>query len=270
MPYRDTRFSVINKKSRIWAFGSIHSDYKRLKVLHSVIFDAISPMDYFIYMGNIIGMNEGAKETFAEILEFKQKIKEKYPEITDKNFIFLRGLQEEMWQKTLYIHLSDKDDKVFNYIVDKGVDGTLKSYGFSHEEGYDIIEKGAVATSAWTEKIREEFYKDSGYKEIFSNLKHAVYTEDKSILFVSAGIDHKKTLEQNKDEFWWGGRNFIQEKSYQDFNVVVRGFAPDHSSGIYQDEYYITATSKPNRTKQESLYVLFFNENNILEKGIEV
>ncbi len=266
----DNRFAIISPKHRIWAFSSIHSNYKKLKVLHNIIYNAIQSGDYFVYMGNIIGINDNAIETFTEILDFKQKVQSKFPDITDDNFIFLRGIQEEIWQKMLSIHLSDKDDKVFNYINEKGVDGTLRSYGFNPDEGYSIIEKGAVATANWTSEIREKFYNTIGYNEIFLRLKHAAYTQDKALLFVNSGINHKKTLEQHKDEFWWWGSKFIEENSYQDFNVVIRGFSAQHNSGIYQDEYYITATSKASKNKNESIYLLFFNENYVLDKGIEV
>ncbi len=270
MPYSSKRFSVIKPKSRIWAFSSIHSDFKRLEVLHNVIAGAVRSGDYFVYMGNIIGINEGAIETFAEILNFKNKIQSAFPEIGDDNFIFLRGIQEEMWQKALYIHLSDKDDKVFNFLVDKGVEGTLKSFGFSADEGFDIIEKGVVAAATWTGKIRDTFYKSPGYKEIFLNLKHAAYVEDKTILFVNSGINHNKPLEQHKDEFWWWGNKFIQEKPFQDYSLVVRGYSPEHNSGIIQDEHYITANNKGFKDKKESLYALFFNENYVLDKAVEV
>ena len=67
-------------------------------------------------------------------------------------------------------------------------------------------------------------------------LRRAAYTEDRSVLFVNAGIDPSRPLEAQKDSFWWSGGSFAAiTKPYGTFRRVVRGFDPSHAGYAVTD-----------------------------------
>ena len=49
------------------------------------------------------------------------------------------------------------------------------------------------------------------------------------MLFVHAGIDIHKPLNDQGDNFWWSSRDFNAiETPYEPFRKIVRGFDPNH------------------------------------------
>ena len=258
----DTRFACLDDNRRVWAIASVFGKYDRLKIIHEVIASDLKDDDYIVYMGNMVGVGSKSAEVLDEIKKFKESL-------PDNTFFYLRGAQEEMWQKLLQLHLAHKPEKVYQYLLQNGVKSILESYGISPDEGEKIVEKGTVAISHWTETIRDKFYETSAYEGIFQKLKHAAYREDKRLLFVNAGVDHKLPLEKHKDEFWWADANsFSAEKPFNDFSMVVRAYAKGMKAGIYKDDYYLTLGSGEAPTAH--IYAALFSENGVLNKAAEV
>ncbi len=49
------------------------------------------------------------------------------------------------------------------------------------------------------------------------------------LLFVNAGVDFSRTLEEQGDCFWWGHAHFKSMRfPYNPYQKVFRGFDPDH------------------------------------------
>ncbi len=49
------------------------------------------------------------------------------------------------------------------------------------------------------------------------------------MLFVHAGLNDKKPLEEQGDHLWWAGEKFQQiENAYEPFRKVIRGYDPEH------------------------------------------
>ena len=60
---------------------------------------------------------------------------------------------------------------------------------------------------------------------MFVALRRAAYTAGNELLFVAAGIDPNRPLQQQGDVFWWGSGYFSGMTSYEGFRRVVRGFS---------------------------------------------
>ena len=99
------KFYELNNSNRIWAIGSIHGNLYGLKKIHNHIFDSFNENDSIVYLGNVIGVGDNSAEVIDEIMNFRVSLMAKY-EIDFKNFVFLRGAQEEMWLKLLELQIS--------------------------------------------------------------------------------------------------------------------------------------------------------------------
>lgn len=227
----DSRFSYLGTPKRIWAISAIHGQIEQLTTLHNEIFPHIQPGDRLVYTGNYIGYGDHSRDVIDEILTFRRAVLSR-PFMIPSDFTFLRGSQEEMWQKLLQLQFSPDPMNTLLWMLGNGVSKTLQSYGITPHDGITACQQGMRGISDWTNFIREKFSKAPGHNMFTSQLVRAAYTDTQSdtpILFVNAGIDYKKPLEEQKDSFWWHNAKFdIMTQSYRPFTHVIRGYDPKH------------------------------------------
>ena len=143
--------------------------------------------------------------------------------------MFLRGAQEEMWQKLLQLQFATAPVDVLSWLLQQGVEPTLRAYGGSVEEGNVAARDGPVALTRWTSGLREAMNHTPGHAALMSSLRHAALTDDGNLLFVSAGLDPDRPLDAQGDAFWWGDHGFDSIAGpYDGFRMVVRGFIRSH------------------------------------------
>lgn len=227
----DSRFLSIGTPKRIWAISAIHGEAARLMDLHDSLLDYIEPGDRIIYHGNYIGYGPQPCETIDELLTFRRLVLS-IPGMKAEDIIYLRGGQEEMWQKLMQLQFAPNPSDVLLWMLGKGMSNTLASYGISPHEGIIAAQEGVMSLTRWTGRVRDAVRARPGH-DIFSTvLRRAAFTPVETgcpLLFVHAGINPDHTLENQGDSFWWCKRDFNTiYMPYEPFQKVIRGFDPDH------------------------------------------
>ena len=219
-----THFVEITNPKKIWAIGSIHSRLDAFNSIKDYLLDKFEKDDYLVFLGNIIGLGDGSKQTLASVIDLRNKLMAKF-NIEPKKIIFLRGAQEEMLLKLLQLQTAPNPRDIIKWMFEHGVDKTINSYGFDKNEIIDISNQGTLSISKWTSKLNNLISLEPGHKEYFANLKHAAFSESKKILFLNRGVDISRPLSAQNDCFWWGYQNFSDiSKPYNSFIRIVRGY----------------------------------------------
>src|SRR5690606_37790686 len=110
--------------SRIWAVAAIHGEAARLVRLHESLWPRLRAGDRLVYLGNYLGRGPDIPGTVAELLAFRCAVLAK-PGGFACDVVFLRGAQEEMWQKLLQLQFASAPREVFSWMLQHGVAETL-------------------------------------------------------------------------------------------------------------------------------------------------
>ncbi len=213
---------------RTWAVASVHGEAARLRDLHGKLSGRIRTGENLVYLGNILGRGDQVGDTVEELLSFRRALLARRGDEL-RSIVYLRGSQEEMWQKLLQIQFAADPREVMQWVLNRGVGATLAAYGGSADEGMAAAKKGAVALTEWTLGLREAVRARDGHNALMSALRHAARAEDGALLFVHAGIDTEHPLSQQTDNFWWGAGGFEEIAApYDGFRKLVRGFDWHH------------------------------------------
>lgn len=216
---------------RIWAVSAIHGETDRLTALHDAILERIRPGDRIVYHGNYTGYNQQAVACMDELLTFRRLVLS-MPGMMCKDMVYLRGAQEEMWQKLLQLQFAPDPTGVLLWMLGNGISDTLYSYGLSPHDGIEACQTGIMGLSRWTTKIREAIRRHPGHEIFGTQLLRAAHTNSDApcpMLFVHSGIDASKSLDEQGDQFWWAGQKFSEiQIAYDPYKKVIRGYDPDH------------------------------------------
>ncbi len=227
---------TLRRPRRIWAVGAVHGEVDRLSQLHATLAPRLAYGDRIVYLGNYLGVGPSIRETVAELLRFRRLFLSIPPYVDKTDFVLLRGAQEEMWQKLLQLQFSNRPAEDLAWMMDRGVAATLNSYAGKVEDGFANAESGAIALTAWTNRLRDAVRAASGHDAMMNDLKRAAISRAGGILFVNAGIDIEMPLSKQTDSFWWAGRSFSMiGEPYEGFRRIVRGYDPDHGGVVETD-----------------------------------
>ncbi len=228
MEAKRQKFAILRASRRVWAIGSIHGDSRRIEALHHALGARLQFGDRLVYLGNIIGWGDDVRGTLDELLLFRREFLAQPFSIVE-DIAYLRGSQEEMWQKLLQLQFAADPRAVMEWMLGQGVGATLAAYGVPPEEGLRKARSGPMHITRWTGELRQAMRAVPGHAELLGAVRRAAYTDDGALLFVNAGIDPSRPLEAQKDSFWWGyGRFSAMTETFGGFRCVVRGFAPEH------------------------------------------
>ena len=222
------RFATLRKASRVWAISAVHGDVQRLRALHVQLKQAIKPGDRLVYLGNYLGWGQAVRETIDELLAFRCAFLAR-PQARACDIAYLRGAQEEMWQKLLQLQFAPNPPEVLGWMLDQGLKGTLSAYGGRPDDGFAASRDGAVAIARWTNRLRTAMHALPGHDALMSSLRRAAFTDDHTLLFVHAGLDPDQPLDRQGDVLWWGGGFGRIKAPYEPFRLVVRGFDRTHA-----------------------------------------
>jgi hypothetical protein len=226
-----TKFIDLGRPNRIWAIPAIHSDANSLIELHDLLLEHFIPGDRILYLGNYIGYGRQTCETIDELLTFRRLILS-IQGVHANDLIFLRGRQEEMLNKLLQLQFAPDPENVLLWMLGNGLASTLQAYGLNQHTAFHAAKEGVMGLTKWTKQVRETIRSHKGHEIFFNHLKQAAYTSEQ-LLFVHAGLDSKRELADQGDNFWWGNDNFKQiQTAYKPFEKVIRGFDPEHK-GMY-------------------------------------
>ena len=227
----DSKFLSLGKPKRIWAVSAIHAEVQSLMGLHDQLFEYIQPGDRIIYHGNYLGYGNAPLETIDELLTFRRLVLS-LPGMKAEDIVYLRGGQEEMWQKLTQLQFAPNPTDILLWMLGKGLSSTLNAYGICPHDGIVAANEGVMSLTRWTSKIREAVRAQPGHEVFGTVLRRAAFTPVESgnpLLFVHAGINPERTLNDQGDSFWWTRKDFNTiELPYEPFQKVIRGFDPKH------------------------------------------
>lgn len=220
----DEIFATLGAARRVWAVGALHAEIDKLKRVHRELERRFARGDRLVYLGNMIGLGPAAIETIDELLRLRRVLLAR-PGMEPRDFAYLRGAQEEMWQKLLQLHYAVGPQEVFDWMLRQGVEPTLRAYGGHPDQARATLRQGAQAIARWTAGLREAIRAHPGHEDFYAAIRRAAIAGDRSLLFVNAGLDPARPLDSQGDAFWWGGAGFGELAGpYESFRHVVRGF----------------------------------------------
>lgn len=241
------KFARLGRPRRVWAIGAVHGAVNRLAALHDHVAAHFGPGDRLVYLGNLIGHSDQLRVLVDEVLSMRRALISR-PGVLAQDVVFLRGAQEEMWQKMLQLQFAPNPQDVLRWMLSQGVDATLRAYGGRAEEGMAAAREGAVRLTRWTNGLRESMRAAPGHIALYTALRRAAYTEgdgdgNGGALFVSAGFDPARPLAAQGDAFWWSGPAFaaITEPTHG-FHRLIRGYDPQ-GGGLKLDSVAVTLDS---------------------------
>ncbi len=227
----DSHFTNLDSPDRIWAVPAIHGNIEKLTTIHDAIFEHIKPRDRLVYLGNYTGYGDHSAECVDEILTFRRLVLSQ-PGMICSDIVYLRGSQEEMWQKLLQLPFAPDPTNVLLWMLGNGLSNTLHSYGLCPHDGIEACRSGTMQLTKWTAGLRDAIRKHPGHDIFGTRLMRAAHTAtDQSypMLFVHAGLNDKKPLKEQGDHLWWAGDQFQKIKTaYEPFQKVIRGYDPEH------------------------------------------
>lgn len=239
---QNNRFVSLGAPRRVWAISAIHGELERLYALHDALLDRLRPGDRIVYLGNYTGHGKQARETIDEILTFRRLVLAQ-PGMMPSDIIYLRGYQEQLWHRLNTIQFTQLPGEVLCELLDSGLASTLESYGISAYDGMRSCKEGVLFLTRWTHKIRETVRKCDGHEQFMTSHKRAAFTKEKErfpLLFVNAGVDPRRRLEDQGDILWESGQDFSAiTQAYAPYEKVIRGYDPLHK-GIHLN--CVTAT----------------------------
>jgi hypothetical protein len=238
------RFADLASPRRLWVVGSVSGASDRLAALHDHLGPLISPGDRLIYLGNYMGTTPDGRDAVDEILAFRRALLAK-PGMIVSDIIYLRGVEEQIWQKLLQLHLAPNPSEVLNWMLRQGIGATLAAYGTSADDGLLAVKFGTMAVAKWTNALRKSMRAFPGHDNLMTALRRAAYTSTAPetpgpLLFVPTGVDPSRPLAAQGDSFWWGGPCFNGlSAAYGSFEKVVRGHDPAHQ-GFAETPFSLT------------------------------
>lgn len=250
----DCRFASLGSPERIFAIPSIHGNLQKLHALHESIFNQFRAGDRLVYLGNYTGYGDYSKQTVDSILTFRRCLLS-IPGVMPSDIVYLRGTQEEMWQKLMQLQFAPNPSVILEWMLDKGLAQTMESYGLNIYEAQRVAREGVIRLSRWTDHARQTVYACAGHDVFSTQYKRAAFTDCtytqsntcSPLLFVNAGIDATRSLEDQGDCFWWGHAHFKSMKfAYNPYQRVFRGFDPENG-GLFENNVHATLDNNSGR-----------------------
>lgn len=234
---RSVRFTVavLRAGKRVWAIGPAHGGAAHLRAMHAAIGPKIEPGDRLAYLGNLMGHGPEILAAIDEALRFRCAFLAR-PLAFPHDLVFLRGCQEEMWQKLIELQFSVNPAEILQWLLDHGAGPTIEAYGGDTKSGFSAARQGPLALSRWTNDLRMALRKRAGHQEYLSALRRCARTHDGAILLVSAGLDPGLSLEAQEDALWWNAQGFDRMVApFGGFRTVVRGHDPKRRGIVERD-----------------------------------
>jgi serine/threonine protein phosphatase 1 len=233
------KFARISRARRIWAVAAIHGEAGRLARVHDFIGERFREGDRLVYLGNYFGHGDAVAATIDELLDFRRRIMA-MPRVFACDVVFLRGAQEEMWQKLLQLQFAANPGEVLSWMVNAGIEPTVRAYGGELRQGFAATRDGPRTITRWTSGLRSAMNAAPGHNALFAALRHAAFTDDNKLLFVHAGVDPRRSLAAQGDVFWWGAGDVLGlARRFEAFHRVIRGY--DRSQrGLVEAEFAVS------------------------------
>ena len=164
------KFAVLRKCKRVWAVAAIHGEAERLATLHRTLEQRVVAGDRLVYLGNYLGHGPDVRATLDALLAFRRELIAR-PGMFAADVAYLRGSQEEMWQKLLQLQFAPNPREVFAWMIEHGAGATLSAYGGEIQQGFVCTRDGPLAITRWTSKLRTAMQAIPGHYALMSALR---------------------------------------------------------------------------------------------------
>jgi hypothetical protein len=216
----------------VWAIGAVRGEAARLARLHDLLGERFAVGDRVVYLGDFIGHGNAIRAAIDELLDFRRRILARQRGFAC-DVVVLRGAQEEMWLKLLQLQFAVDPVAVLRWMVDAGVEATLRAYGGELRQGLAAARNGPRTITRWTGTLRDAMNATPGHRMLFSSLRHAAFTEGRRLLLVNAAVDPSRPFNAQRDAFWWGRRDILGlDAAFDGFRRVVRGSDPSQRGHV--------------------------------------
>ena len=233
------RFAQLRDARRVWAVGAIHGEARRLARVHDLIGERFYRGDRLVYLGNYLGHGDDVRATLDELLDFRRRVLGR-PHGFACDVVYLRGAQEEMWQKLLQLQFAPNPGEILTWMVQAGIEATVRAYGGDLRQGFAAARDGPRTITRWTSGLRVAMNAAEGHSTLFAALRHTALTQEKGLLFVHAGVDPRRPLIAQGDAFWWGPTDILELAApFAEFRRVIRGYDKDRR-GIVEGPFGIS------------------------------
>ncbi len=126
----------------------------RLRALHAYIDEQFrSDGDRIVYLGGFLGRGPDVTGTMDEMITFRRQHPGAALHVPE-DIVYLRGQQEEMWNKLLQLQFAPNPREVLPWMLQQGVGPTITAYGGDPAEGIIHCREGALAITRWTNGLR--------------------------------------------------------------------------------------------------------------------
>lgn len=223
------KFAELGAPRRIWAVAAIHGEIDRLSTLHDHLASRFGVRDRLVYMGNYLGV-ESRNNTalFDEILAFRAALLCKTG-MEPSDIIYLRGPAEEAWQRLLRLQFAPVPLQTLEKLLASGVEAYLRLYGVSINDTKSMARAGSMAITRWTNQLRALQRAAPGHEALICGMRRAALAQaapdQEKLLFVPAGFDPSRSLEDQGDALWWTSATFqVSGRAQNFYSRIVRGF----------------------------------------------
>lgn len=240
------KFAHLRETRRVWAVGSIHGEARRLARVHDLIGERFYRGDRLVYLGNYLGLGDDVSATIDELLDFRRRVLGR-PNGFACDVVYLRGAQEEMWQKLLQLQFAPNPGEILAWMVRAGVEATVRAYGGDMRQGFAATRDGPRTITRWTSGLRAAMNAAEGHSTLFAALRHAAFTDDRNLLFVHAGVDPRRSVTVQGDSFWWSPVDILElSQPFDGFGRVIRGFDRERR-GVVEAQFGVSVDAGAGR-----------------------
>jgi len=245
------KYADLGVPRRIWAIAAIHGEVEKLATLHDHLAGRYSARDKLVYLGNYLDVDSrDSGVLFDELLAFRSALLCKTG-IEPSDIVHLRGPMEEAWQRLLRLQFSPSPAQALERLLACGVAAYLRLYGVSVNDTKSMARAGSLAITRWTNQLRALQRTIPGYEPFICSMRRAALAtspvEAKKLLFVPAGFDSSRSLEDQGESLWWTSAPFrISGRAQNMYSRIVRGF-DSVNGGALLDEAGVTLDSGSGR-----------------------
>ena len=227
---------------RVWVIGAVNGKAELFQNICNQILEKSDLKDRLVFTGNLLGRNNNNVNESKKVIDLALKLRSDF--MSNNSFdigdvVFLRGCYEELLDKSRELHMSLNPLELVDWMYTRGLDKILESYNISSSLLHHAARDGALALSRASVEINLAIDNNPGHINYMNSLKRLAYNEEKTLLFVSAGIARDKPIDKQSEELWWGGGFSDLDESYNNISRLVRGYDPK-GGGVVSGKFGVT------------------------------
>jgi hypothetical protein len=238
------KFADLGVPRRIWAIAAVHGEVDRLATLHDHLAGRFGVRDRLVYLGNYLDVDaRDSGPLIDELLAFRSALLCKTG-VEPQDIVYLRGPMEEAWQRLLRLQFAPNPLQMLEKLLACGVAAYLRLYGVSVNDTKSMARAGSLSITRWTNQLRALQRQAPGYEPLVCGMRRAALAESpgdaKKLLFVPAGFDAARTLEEQGESIWWTSAPFrLAGRAQNTYTRIVRGF-DSVNNGAVLDQAAVT------------------------------